>query len=136
MHCTRRCLKQLFFEVLTAASSRVWAMADPAVTPVPATKTPAEAERGDISVKGSEESAALSAGDAAASSASSASTGSSLLMQIHQLKAYQAALNAAKVKPAKDLNAKGQRHISSESTYSNLIQTWAVHSFLQHGKWS
>ena len=49
-------------------------MADPTVTPTAATKAPAEAEQDDISENGSEESAALSVGDAAASSASSAST--------------------------------------------------------------
>ena len=98
-------------------------MADASATLVAATKAAAVAEEEVDSEHGSEENALSSACGASSQGDGCASTGSSLLNQIHKLKADQVALKTAKAKLAKDMKNAVKRKKRLQSRAVQLSDT-------------
>ena len=113
----------LFFKACSPGALCIGSMADASAISVAATRAAAVSE-GDVATEhGSEDNALSSACSSSSQGDGSASTGSSLLDQIHKLKADQAALKTAKAKLAKDMKNAVKRKKRLQSRAVQLSDT-------------
>ena len=122
MHCS--CVQAaLFFKACSPRALCIGFMADASAISVAATRAAAVSE-GDVATEhGSEDNALSSACSSSSQGDGSAITGSSLLDQIHKLKADQAALKTAKAKLAKDMKNAVKRKKRLQSRAVQLSDT-------------